>query len=305
MRADMVAPFQIDGVPVRGRVSRLAGESLDPILSRHAYPRELARLLGEALLLSVLVGDTLKFDGRLIVQAEGDGPVTMLVAEYARTGSLRGYARTDPSKWNALMARHDGTRPDTPELFGPRGALGLMIVDADPARTPYQGLVALEGATLAECAEGYFQRSEQVPTRIALGVGELEVAGRSPTWTGGGLLLQKVAGDTARGDSDEAWNTASALFTTVSDGELIDPELAPEGLLYRLFHEEGVRLEPPGRVRDACSCNEARLRATLANMPDAGLKDLVEPDGTLSIDCQFCNRHYTIPIGEVTGPGNA
>lgn len=302
---DMVAAYEIDRRPVRGRISRLGGGTIDPILKRHDYPPELARLLGEALILAGLVGEALKFDGRLLVQAEGNGPVAMLVAEHTSEGHLRGYARTNRPLWERLMADTEGRRPEVPQLFGPKGVLGLIIIPEDPSMHPYQGVVPLSRPTLAGCAEEYFERSEQVPTRIALGVGEMTVSDEAPGWRGGGLLLQKVAGDAARGDTSEAWETASALFATVTDRELIDPALPPAGLLFRLFHEEGVRMEEEKPLIDACSCNEGRLRETLQGLSDDGLRELVEPDGTLSVNCQFCNRHYAIPIEDVTGPPDA
>lgn len=304
-REDMVAAFQIDGQAVRGRVSRLGEVTLDPILKRHAYAPELARLLGEALLLAALVGSAIKFQGKLLVQAEGNGPISLLVAEYSVDGSLRGYVRSDRAKWDDLMRINKGQRPHMPQLFGPNGALGLIIVHDDPSMQPYSGVVPLAKATLAECAEDYFRQSEQVDTRIALAVGELQVVGQPAEWRGGGLLMQQIAGDDARGDTEDAWETAQALFATVKDEELISPDLAPEGLLYRLFHETGVRMEPPVELADACSCNEERLRGTLSGLSDDGLRDLVEPDGNLSINCQFCNRHYVIPLEDVTGPTDA
>ena len=302
---DMVAAYQIDGQPVRGRLARLGAGSLDPILKRHDYHPELARLLGEALILAALVGEALKFDGRLLVQAEGDGPVSMLVAEHDSQGNLRGYARTNRALWGGLMDEMDGARPQVPQLFGPKGVLGLIIVHSDPSMRSYQGVVPLSRPSLAQCAEEYFERSEQVPSRIALGVGELTVSEHAPGWRGGGLLLQKVAGDTLRGDTEDAWQTASTLFATVTDRELIDPALPPKGLLYRLFHEEGVRMEAKRPLADACSCNEQRLRDTLKGLSDDGLRELVEADGSLSVNCEFCNRHYSIPIDDVTDPPDA
>lgn len=302
---DMVAAFQIDGQPVRGRVSRLGAATLDPILKRHDYPVELARLLGEALVLAALIGSSLKFTGRVLVQAEGNGPISMLVAEYTTDGDLRGYIRRDKAQWDRLMDLNKGGRPHIPQLFGANGVLGLILVHEDPSMQPYSGIVPLTHATLAECAEEYFRQSEQVETRIAVAIGELSVGGNAPEWRGGGLLMQKVAGDDARGDTDDAWETAEALFVTATDAELIGPDLPASGLLYRLFHETGVRLEPAQALTDSCSCNEERLRATLSGLPDEGLRDLVEPDGTLSINCQFCNRHYDIAIEDVTGTPDA
>ena len=302
---DMVAAYEIDGRPVRGRIARLGADTIDPILKRHDYHPELARLLGEALILAGLIGEALKFDGRLLVQAEGDGPISMLVAEHTSDGHIRGYARTNRPLWDALMEETGGRRPEIPYLFGPKGVLGLIIVHSDPSMRPYQGVVPLSRPTLSGCAEEYFERSEQVPSRIALGVGEMTVSDEAPGWRGGGLLLQRVAGDDARGDTTDAWETASALFTTVTDRELIDPALPPDRLLFRLFHEEGVRLEAEKPLTDACSCNEERLRETLQGLSDDGLRELVDPDGTLSINCQFCNRHYAIPIADVTGASDA
>lgn len=302
---DMVAAFQIEGEPVRGRIARLGSASLDPILKRHDYDAELARLLGEALMLAALVGSAMKFEGKVMVQAEGNGPVSLMVAEYSVNGDLRGYVRRDREKWAGLMRVNKGARPHVPQLFGSGGVLGLIIIHDDPSMRPYQGVVPLQKATLAECAEEYFRRSEQVETRIALGVGELSVPGAGSDWRGGGLLIQKVAGDETRGDTDEAWEMAEALFATLTDAELIAPDVSPSWLLYRLFHETGVRLGETQGLVDACSCNEERLRGTLQGLSDDGLRDLVEPDGTLSINCQFCNRHYSIPLDDVTGTPDA
>ena len=297
--ADAVLNFQIDGRPVRGRMTMLGEATLDPILKRHDYPTEIARLLGEALVLATLVGSSLKFQGKLLVQAEGDGIISMLVGEYTTDGNLRAYARFDPARWKRLEEINRGGRPHIPQLFG-KGALGLIIVHDDPSMQPYQGLVPLEKGTLAECAEVYFNSSEQVPTQLRLAVGELAVPGEATQWMAGGAVIQQVAGDDKRGDTDDAWETASALFETLTDEELIDPDVSINELLFRLFHEDGVRVETAQPLADACSCNEDRLLRTLATMPDAELRELVEPDGTLSVDCQFCARKYSVPIESVT-----
>ena len=301
---DIVAPFQINGEPVRGRIARLGPASVSPILQRHDYPAELARILGEATVLAALVGDSLKFEGRVLVQAEGDGPVAMMVAEYRTDGGMRSYASYDAARWDHLEKVNKGGRPHMPQLFGPKGALGLILIHDDPSMQPYQGVVPLMKASLAECAEDYFSQSEQVPTRIKLAVAELVVSGKAEGWRGGGLLLQRMAADETRGDPEEAWRAADALASTVADDELVDPGLLPQDLLFRLFHEQGVRLEPGQALVDSCTCNEDRLRGTLASMPDTALRELVEPDGTLAIACQFCNRTYSIPLEDVVEAPN-
>ena len=301
---DFAAVFQIDDRPVRGRIVRLGAGSLSPILQRHDYPEELARLLGEAVTLAALVGTSLKFEGRLLVQAEGDGPVSMLVGEYTTGGGLRGYARYDADAWAKLETVNKGARPHMPQLFGPSGRLALIIIQNNPATQPYQGIVPLIKGTLSECAEDYFLQSEQIPTKIKLSVGQAQIAGETPVWRGGGLMVQRIAGDVSRGDTDDAWREAEALMGTLRDDELIDPALSAPDLLFRLFHEAGVRMEAAQTLNDCCTCNHERLKATLAGMPDTALHEMVEPDGCLSVDCQFCGRHYSIPINDVTGAVN-
>lgn len=301
---DFVTNFQIVDRPVRGRAVRMGEGSLSGILNRHDYPKNLARILGEAVTLAALVGASLKFEGRLLVQAEGDGPVTMLVGEYRSDGGVRGYARFDEEAWAHLEKVNKGAPPHMPQLFGPNGRLGLIIVQDDPSVQPYQGIVPLVKGTLMECAEDYFAMSEQVPTLIKLSVAELEKPGEPPVWVSGGMMVQRIAADTARGETEEAWREAEALFATLTDAELADAELAMQDLLYRLFHEQGVTMETPQGLDDRCTCNQERLVETLLTMPDDSLREIVEPDGTLAIDCQFCNRHYSIPISDVTGNTN-
>ena len=297
---DFTASFQIQDRPIRGRAVRMGPGSLTPILARHDYPENLARILGEAVALAALVGSSLKFEGRILVQAEGDGPVRMLVGEYTSGGGVRGYARYDEAAWANIERLNKGKPPHMPQLFGPSGRLGLIMVHDNPDIQPYQGIVPLNKGTLAQCAEDYYAMSEQVPSRIRLSVEPVE----GGDWVCGGMMIQRIAGDEKRGDTAEAWCEAEALFGTLTQGELIDPELPVTELLFRLFHEQGVVLEESQIVDDRCTCNQERLMHTLRGMPDESLRDLVEPDGTLAIDCQFCGRHYSLPIEAVTGPVN-
>ena len=298
---DFVTNFQIVDRPVRGRAVRMGEGSLSGILKRHDYPKNLACILGEAVTLATLVGASLKFEGRLLVQAEGDGPVSMLVGEYRSDGGVRGYAKFDADAWAHLDKVNKGEAPHMPQLFGPNGRLGLIIIQDNPAIQPYQGIVPLSKGTLSECAEDYFAMSEQVPTRLKLSVAELDRKDGHPVWVSGGMMVQRIAADEARGDTEEAWREAEALFATLTDGELADPDLPMEQLLYRLFHEQGVTMETPQALDDRCTCNQERLIETLKQMPDESLHDLTEKDGTLGVDCQFCNRHYDIAIEDVTG----
>ncbi len=285
---DIIAPFSLDNAPVRGRIARVAAGALDPILHRHDYPRPVAMLLGEALTLAALAGALLKADGRLVIQAQGEGPVTLLVAEHV-SGGLRGYARLADGAKQKLAGAH---RMAPKDLLG-AGNL-VLTLDLGDDTTPFQGVVPLEGDTLAQCAESYFRVSEQTDTGIRLAVGEI-ISGDGPSqWRAGGVLMQRLASDQARGDTEEDWNRASILFATLTDEELIDPDLSGDRLLYRLFHEEGVRMGDATTLDDRCTCSEARLTKVMAQFPKEELIDLIEPDGKLHARCQFCSRAYLI-----------
>lgn len=293
-RDDIIASFSLDKAPVRGRIVRLGANALDPILHRHAYPRPVALLLGEALTLAALVGSLLKPDARLVVQAQGEGPVTLLVAEHT-AGGLRGYARIAP---DAAAKLQHANRMTPAALLG---AGSLVLTLDEGADTPsYQGIVELNGATLAACAENYFRDSQQIDTRIRLAVGEATSGDAPMQWRAGGVLLQRVAGDAARGDTAEDWSRASILFATLRDEEVVDPELGADRLLYRLFHEEGARMAEPSPLEDRCTCNEERLTGVMQQFPPEELQTLIEPDGLLHARCQFCSREYLIEPAKVS-----
>jgi molecular chaperone Hsp33 len=295
---DFVAAFQIEDEPVRGRITRLGDGTIDAILKRHDYPRWAAHLLGEAVTLATLVCASLKFEGRVIVQAQGEGPVALLVGEARTDGGVRGYLKLDRAKWDRLDKINKGARPHVTQAIG-KGLMAMMLAPSDPDAEPYQGIVPLDGATLAECAETYFAQSEQIPTRVRLAVAELSEPGGTMRWRAGGALIQQVAPDESRGETDEAWDNARALFDTVTDLELADPDLSSARLLYRLFHENGVRLETPRRLADRCTCSEERLVNTLISLPRDETVKLAEADGAIAADCQFCGRLYRIPLERI------
>ena len=289
---DLVAAFQVEDQPARGRLVRL-GAVVNDILSRHAYPEPVANLLGEACALAALVGASLKFEGRLIVQAQGSGPVAYVVADYDTSGALRGYCGFDAERVAAASAGF--ARPGAKTLLGE----GLFVMTLDPAdmKDRQQGIVAIEGETLALCAEQYFTQSEQTPTRVRLAVAELQdAAGRS--WRAGGAILQNIAGDQARGDTQDAWDHCRALFDTLGEDELVDPTIAPETLLYRLFHEEGVRLFPGKPLMARCRCDEDRIVGMLTTFPPDDRAAMLE-DGRIVVTCEYCSRRYEIDPARV------
>jgi molecular chaperone Hsp33 len=285
---NIVAPFQIERQPVRGRIVRL-GSAIDEILTRHDYPDAVANLLGEACALAALVGASLKFEGRLIVQAQGDGPVRFVVVDYDTEGFMRGYCRYDAEA--VSQACQGFVRPGAKTLLG-KGVF-CMTIDQGPDMDRYQGITAIEGETLALCAEQYFAQSEQTPTRLRLAVGQVDT-GDGFSWRAGGLVIQNIAEDVARGSTEDAWVTAQALFETLGEDELIDPQIGAETLLYRLFHEDGVRLFAARPLKAFCRCTEEKILSVLNSFPRAEREDMVEGDGRIHVTCEYCSREYVI-----------
>jgi molecular chaperone Hsp33 len=285
---DLVGAFRIEGEPVRGRLARL-GPAIDEILNGHAYPEPVANLLGEACALAALVGSNLKFDGRLILQAQGSGPVRFVVADYDTSGGLRGYCRFDAEE--VAKASEGFVRPGARSLLG--DGVFVMTVDQGPDMDRYQGVTPIEGETLALCAEQYFAQSEQTPTRVRLAVGQADEGG-GPKWRAGGVLIQFIAPDDARGSTDEAWERTQALFETIGEDELIDPSLASNTLLWRLFHEDGVRVFGSKPLRAFCRCSQARIEGVLKSFPAADRAEMVEADGKIRVTCEYCSRIYAV-----------
>ncbi len=291
---DLAAAFQIEGWPVRGRIVRL-GQTIDAILSAHAYPEPVAALLGEACALAALVGSSLKFEGRLIVQAQGDGPVRYVVADYDTQGHMRGYCRFDEE---AVEAASQGfARPGARSLLGE--GVFVMTLDRGPDFERTQGITPIEGESLSLAAEHYFQQSEQIPTKVRLAVGSV-VTEAGVGWRAGGALIQLIAGDDARGSTEEAWDRSRALFQTLADDELLDPTITPETLLFRLFHEDGVRLEDARALVAQCRCSRERIAGVLTSFQPEERAEMVEADGKIRVTCEYCATVYELAPEEIT-----
>ena len=290
---DLAAAFQIDGWPVRGRLVRLGG-AIDTILAAHAYPEPVAALLGEACALAALIGSSLKFDGRLLVQAQGDGPVRYVVADYGTDGTLRGYCRYDEAE--VAEASKGFARPGAQTLLG-KGVF-VMTLDRGPDFERTQGITPIEGESLSLCAEHYFTQSEQVPTKVRLAVGQVQTEAGAQ-WRAGGAMIQLIAGDAARGSTEEVWDRTRALFGTLADDELVDPMISPETLLFRLFHEDGVRLEGAKTLTAVCRCSKDRIAGMLASFDPAERADMVEDDGKIHVTCEYCAKVYELTPDDV------
>ncbi len=305
---DRVLPFAVNALDIRGRVVHL-GAALDQILARHAYPPAVSKLLGEAITLTTLLGSSLKFEGRFVLQTKTDGPVSMLVVDFTTPDRIRAYAAYDEDRITAAVASGHASPP---ELLG-NGHLA-MTVDQGTDASRYQGIVGLEGQSLEDVAHTYFEQSEQIPTRVRLAVAEMltREPGQPPrhAWRAGGLLVQFLPqsedrrrqrdlnpGDAPEGvlplpnDDDDAWAEARSLVETVEDVELTDPDVSLERLLFRLFHERGVRVFDAQPVADKCRCSRERVREMLHQFSAEDVTDMTV-DGKIVVTCEFCGAKH-------------
>lgn len=291
---DLVTVFQLDEQPVRGRAVHL-GLALNTAIGSR-YPEIIARLLGEAMMISAIVARSLKFKGRLVIQCHGTnvGAISLLLADCTTDGAIRGYARWDEAALKEIQL--DNRNPGAETLLG--GGTFSMTIDQGADMDQYQGLAAIEGERLSDCAEHYFAQSEQIPTQIRLACGQVQEPGREPVWRGGGIMIQKIADDELRGETINAWVTAQSLFGTITDAELLDPNLSQNRLLYRLFHEDGVRVVQTAPIKAQCSCSRERLENTLKSFEADALKDMADA-GQIKANCEFCDTDYIFDLAEI------
>lgn len=283
LTTDVIQPFQLDLANVRGRAIRLSAV-LDEIFARHAYPRAVEQILGEAITSAAILASLLKYDGVFTIQAKGDGPISLLMADVTNSGDMRAYARFD-------AARLPDREPlDGASLLG-EGYLAFTV-DQGEKSEGYQGIIALTGGSFVDNLQHYFEQSEQLPTMAKM------AARRYPDgWRSGAILIQRLPEDDAgrvlknRRDDDEDWRRANILLNTVADVELLDRTLHLNGLLFRLFHEEDVRVFPARAARRGCRCSATRVEGVLRSIPRDELEDL-RIDGEVVVTCEFCSGAY-------------
>ena len=286
---DLVQPFRIDPFALRGRLVRL-GPAIDRILSQHAYPEPVAAMLGEAITLAVTLAGALKYDGIFTLQTKGDGPIRLMVADVSTAGAVRGYAQYDEAKLEAELSGVRVEALSVPRLVG--SGYIAFTVDQGEDTDRYQGIVELAGTTLAECAQHYFRQSEQIQAGIKLSVGR---AGRGRTWRGGGLMLQRVPPEggfaVIADDVEDGWRQAMVLMSSATAEELVDPDLPPHGLLFRLFHEQGVRVYETHPLEARCRCSRERIEGILGLFSADELGEMRQ-QGITTVTCEFWNQSY-------------
>lgn len=300
---DIMLPFQIENGEARGRLVRL-GEVADTILNRHAYPPSESTVLGEALVLASLLGGALKMDGVFTLQTQSDGPLNLLVVDYDGSGRLRGYARSTNMEEAAEQGEADAGGKDVsfPRLVG-KGHLAFTI-DPGPGSERYQGVIELAGASLTDCAHEYFRTSEQLETAIKLTARQVDDGAGGLVWRAGGIMVQRLperSGDLDEEEREDAWRRAVTLMSSTRDEELVDSAMLPTQLLYRLFHEDGVRVFTPTDLHAACRCSEQRIRNVLETFPADDIADMTV-DGKIAVTCEFCRAEYVFTPEELLSP---
>jgi molecular chaperone Hsp33 len=290
-QSDFVLAFDLPQAGVRGRILRL-DQSSARAMQAHALPEPASRVLGETLALAALLGTALKLDGRLTVQAKGAGPLDLVAVDYYgaeedRPKGVRGYARLDTERFSRLADARD---------FAALAGEGALAITIEPRRggETYQGIVSLGAGGIAQSAETYFAQSEQLPTVLRLSAAPVFHAGsREPHWRVAGMMLQ-VTPDAQRSDDD--WERLSLILKTVEDLELLDTDLAAETLLWRLFHEDEVRVQPFEAIAFRCDCDGERIASVLKSYSALEREGLADPDGTVRARCEFCGKVHEIAV---------
>lgn len=309
--SDQCLTFMLHDGAIRGRLVRL-DRALSEILDRHAYPAPVARLVAETATLAVVLAFAMKFDGVFTLQARGNGPVRMLVADVTSDGDLRAHASFDEEAVAALAdhssqqhARTGMHEASIQALLG-EGTLVFTVDLAgamEGANNRYQGIVPMEGATLSECIYRYFQQSEQLETAVS--VTTVPSTDSATAWKAGAVMLQRmprIASEQRTDEElDESWRTATVLLGSLTNAEMVDPSLPDQDLLFRLFHQENLSVASEQRgLQFGCRCSRDRVETTLRNFSAEDRAEMVQEDGMISVQCQFCSTEYTFTNDELS-----
>jgi molecular chaperone Hsp33 len=277
---DFVQTFQIEDLNIRGRLVRL-DHAYNEAIAGHDYPPAVKQLVGEAMVLTSVLASALKYDGVFTLQVQGDGPVTIVMADITTDGAMRAYAKLKDGAGDTVTA--DST---IPALLG-NGRMAFTV-DQGPDTERYQGITELAGTTLAECAHDYFRQSEQLETAIAI---TANAGGNDMHARAAGLMVQRLPSARDGEQEEENWRRAVVLMNSITPEELLDPALSAPKVLYRLYHEDGVRLFEQSALRHECRCSEDRVSRTLQSFPRTEVDEMAE-DGLITVTCEFCRTDY-------------
>jgi len=298
---DVVQPFRLEKSNVRGRMVRI-GPVLKQMLGQHNYPPPVSGLLSEVATLCLLLAGMLKYEGIFTLQIKGDGPIRLLVADVTSGGDVRAYAGFDEAAVKKAAKRKKDNANNHFHLLG-KGYIAFTV-DQGNAADRYQGIVELKGESLSDAVQHYFTQSEQIKTSF-----KIAVHPQDAQWRTGAIMLQQLpdeeAGKASAPENNlEDWTRAVMLLGTCTDGEMLSPVLATSDVLFRLFHEDGVRIYSPTHVHFKCRCSREKVLNVLRTIPRRELEEVCEKDGRVSLKCEFCSEEYlfTAPqLDEVYG----
>lgn len=295
LKDNYVQTFQLEASNLRGRVVRL-GQVLDDILNAHDYPLPIAHLVAETMTLSACLSSMLKYDGIFTLQASGDGALKMLVSDLTSDGILRGCASYDLERFQKAreqllaLKTTEGSQNHLAQYLG-KGYIAFTV-DQGTYTERYQGIVELKGSSMVDCVQHYFNQSEQIGTGIKMAVGQ-----RDGQWRACAIMLQNLPEDQPQDDMERSniheddWRRAMILLDSCTEDEFLNPDLDSNELLFRLFHEEGVRVYEPKPVKKGCRCDEERVKTVLFSMSDEDI-DYMDKNGVISMKCEFCSQNY-------------
>jgi len=285
---NVIQPFRLEKTAIRGRVVRL-GSVLKEIVGKHDYPPPVSRLLSEALTICLLLSSMLKYEGIFSLQVKGDGPINTIMADVTSQGHVRGYANYDADAIKVAAKRMiDKEEANFFPLLG-KGYMAFTVDHAGEKDHRYQGIVELSGDNLIDCIQGYFNQSEQIETFVKMAIHPQDFQCRS-----GGIMIQRMPEEPEmlEEDADEHWNRTKILLETCSEDELLSPNLHSADILYRLFHEEGVRVYSPTPVRHVCRCSRDKVENILKTLSLEELNEHKEEEGSLVMRCELCGEEY-------------
>ncbi|MBI1216037.1 MAG: molecular chaperone Hsp33 [Alphaproteobacteria bacterium] len=286
---NVVQPFRLEKSNVRGRMVRL-GSVLAQMMEQHKYPPPVTALLSEVAALGMLLAGMLKYEGIFTLQIKAEGPIRLLVADVTSSGDVRAYAGFDDAAVKKAAKRKKDTAHNYYHLLGKKGYMAFTV-DQGSVDDRYQGIVELKGASIVDAVQHYFTQSEQIKTSFRLAIHP-----QDGQWRAGAIMIQQLpdeeAGKGATELSIEDWTRAVMLLSTCTDGEILSPVLGTADVLYRLFHEDGVRIYSPTHVHFKCRCSREKVVSILRTIPRRELEEVCEKDGKVSITCEFCSEKF-------------
>lgn len=286
---NIVQPFRLETSNVRGRMVRV-GSVLSDMMSRHNYPPPVSALLSEVVTLGLLLSAMLKYDGIFSLQIKGDGPIRLLVADVTTRGEVRAYAGFDEAAVKKAAKRKQDTENHYYHLLG-KGYIAFTVDQGGGADSRYQGIVELKGSSIVDAVQHYFSQSEQIKTSFRLAIHP-----QDGYWRAGAIMIQQMpeeeAGKSQNEVTFEDWTRAAMFLSTCSESELLSTALPAQEILFRLFHEDGVRIYPPLPVRFQCRCSREKVMQILRTIPRQEMEEICEKEGHASIKCEFCSEDY-------------